>query len=96
VAHWYDAPESWATTTATVSQAELLGVLGSGIVLDPARSPPVSYARRCRVAGRSMPHLVVQGQQGPVMVLLMAHRRLESPLGCPGQKKDVRRVGSVE
>jgi hypothetical protein len=35
--------------------------------------PSVSYARSCPLRGHTVPHLVVQSAQGPVVVLVMTH-----------------------
>lgn len=88
VAHWYDEPDAWAAPAATVDDAALRDVLGRVATIDRARLPPVGYARRCRVAGRTVAHLVVRGQSGPVMVLLIRDRRLAAalPLELPAER----------
>lgn len=49
-------------------------VLGAaGMRLGPGAGP-VSFAARCVVDGRVVPHLVVQSPQGPVTVLVLSHR----------------------
>jgi hypothetical protein len=53
--------------------------LGADAAIDLARLDVVSYARSCLVNGRWVPHLVVQGETGPVMVLLLAREPLAQP-----------------
>lgn len=78
--HWYHEPESWTATDVSIADSSLVRALDGQVVLDRAAIRTVSYARSCFVAGRWLPHLVVQGDQGPYMVLLMPNRALESPV----------------
>ena len=50
-------------------------------------SATVSFAKACLVGGERIPHLVIQGEQGPYMVLLLPGRRLDSaiPLALPSE-----------
>lgn len=40
----------------------------------------VSYAKSCVINGRLVPHLVMQGADGPVTVLLMPEERVDGPV----------------
>ena len=80
VDHWYHEPDSWVETSSPVSAALLADVLAGEAELSPAALQTVSYAKTCWVAGEWIPHLVVQGEAGPFMVLLMPGRILESPV----------------
>lgn len=80
-AHWYHEPQSWVVSDVEVSDAELAGVLDGRVGLDLSALPrAISYVESCRVGGQRVPHLVIQGEQGPYMVLLMPGRTLESPV----------------
>ncbi len=39
----------------------------------------VTYAQSCIINGHSVPHLVVQGEHGPVTILLMPHETVAEP-----------------
>ncbi len=39
----------------------------------------VTYAQSCVINGHSVPHLVVQGEHGPVTILLMPHETVAEP-----------------
>jgi hypothetical protein len=80
VNHWYHEPDSWVETSSPVSVALLTDVLDGEVALDLAALQTVSYAETCWVAGEWIPHLVVQGEAGPYMVLLMPGRMLQSPV----------------
>ncbi|MFK8051847.1 MAG: DUF3379 family protein [Woeseiaceae bacterium] len=63
-----------------VSDANLLSVLSpAGSTLD-ADAPLVSYAKSCVIDGKLVPHLVMQGANGPVTVLLMPETRVDGPV----------------
>ena len=83
--HWSHEPESWVRTSTPVAGSVLEAALGDGVSIDAERLNVVSYARSCLVNGRWVPHLVVQGDAGPVMVLLMADEQIaeEIPLDIP-------------
>ena len=36
----------------------------------------ITYARTCVINGKKVPHLTVQGEQGPVMILLMPDEKV--------------------
>jgi hypothetical protein len=78
--HWYHEPDAWVTSNVDVGRADLIDVLAGKAEIDLGLLSTVSYAESCRVAGEWVPHLIVQGSQGPYMVLLMPGRRLESPI----------------
>jgi Protein of unknown function (DUF3379) len=66
--------------TAPIAPAALAEVLEP----DGARLRPgigdVTFAARCVVDGRVVPHLVVRTPDGPVTVLLLRHREIDEPL----------------
>lgn len=75
-------PELGAMRPASIS-------VGSGKlteVLQPAgatladETDLVSYAKSCVINGRLVPHLVMQGENGPVTVLLMPSERVDGPI----------------
>ncbi len=39
----------------------------------------------CKINGREVPHLVVQGEKGPVTILLMPHEMVDMPIRLEGQ-----------
>jgi hypothetical protein len=71
VAHARHEPDSWAASAADVPSAALDDLLrDSGLAANSALGR-VSYARSCWFRGHFVPHLVVQDEAGPVMVLVM-------------------------
>ncbi len=80
VEHWYEEPQSWVRTDVRVSPASLAEVLGGQAEVDISRLGLLSYAHSCLVRGEWIPHLVIQGDRGPVMMLLLPHERVTEPV----------------
>jgi hypothetical protein len=80
VLHWYREPESWVRTNRSVAPAVLTVALDGAAEVDRAGLMTISFAKSCRIGPGRVPHLVVQGTQGPYMVLLFAGRRLDQPV----------------
>jgi len=79
--HWDHEPESWAVSNVSVSNVVLERALDGKATIDLANLGTVSFARSCRVAGQWLPHLVVQTEQGPVMVLLVPNQAVKEAVG---------------
>jgi hypothetical protein len=76
IEHVTHEPESWQQQRL-ISQSELAALLGDlGVRFDTRM--PVTYAAPCIFRGRAVPHLVVQTDQGPVTVMLLAHEEVSS------------------
>ena len=75
--HLRHEPYAWDSRSA-VQPAEVAEVLGpDGVRL--REGSEVTYAWRCWHERHWVPHLVVQTAQGPVTVLLLAHREVAGP-----------------
>lgn len=87
VLHWYREPESWVRSDRPVAADALSEVLGGTADIDRSRLAAISFAKSCRIGRAHVPHLVVQGTEGPYMVLLFAGRRLSQamPLELPAE-----------
>jgi Protein of unknown function (DUF3379) len=80
VQHWYREPESWVKSDTGVSSEALAGVLAGSARIDRSRLATITFVKSCHVGSEQVPHLVVQGDDGPYMVLLLAGVRLENPV----------------
>lgn len=78
--HWYHEPASWVQTSTPVNASALETALSGSARVDLDRLNVISYARSCLVNGRWVPHLVVQGDAGPVMLLLLSREEVAEPL----------------
>jgi hypothetical protein len=44
----------------------------------------ISYAMSCVINGRTVPHLVLQGEKGPVTLILLAEEAVDAPIPLSG------------
>jgi hypothetical protein len=88
VRHWYHEPHSWERNGVRVPEPMLQAALGGSAAIDVDAAGTVSYARLCFVDWHWIPHLVVQGDRGPVMVLLFPAAAIEEtvPLMLPQER----------
>ena len=85
IEHMHHEPYSRVVTDQAVADAELGSVLAPAVSrLDVGRVGLVTYAKTCPINGRDVPHLVVQGADGPVTLLLMAGEKLDAPVPLEG------------
>jgi Protein of unknown function (DUF3379) len=76
-AHAQLEPDQWAGHDP-VGQAALDAILSrSGVALSPG-GPTVTYANSCWFRGRYVPHLVVQTDRGPVMVMVLPREHVSA------------------
>lgn len=86
LAHMDHEPGSRVVSSEAVGASELSRVLAPAVSrLDSARVGLVTYAKTCPINGRPVPHLVVQGADGPVTLLLMAEEKLTEPVPLDGE-----------
>jgi hypothetical protein len=79
--------EPWALeiTDVSVSDAQFERVVNAGIGTMDRNVGLVSYAQSCIINGRTIPHLVIQGKDGPVTLLLMPEEMVSSPVELSGE-----------
>lgn len=78
VAHMHHEPGAMVSTSSRVSPSELDAVLRRAGVRLKTGSQKVSLARTCAFRGTTIPHLVVQTQEGPITVLVLPQEQIES------------------
>ncbi|HEX9876721.1 MAG TPA: DUF3379 family protein [Gammaproteobacteria bacterium] len=74
--HWRHEPYSWVRSDTPVGENVLAAVLAEHASIDRVGMSVITYARSCLINGHWVPHLVVQGEAGPVMVLLLSREIL--------------------
>jgi len=80
LAHMDHEPEALVVTTTPADDAVLGRVLERGGIRLRPEVGTVSYANSCRFRGRTVPHLVVQTDGGPVTVMVLRKERLDAPV----------------
>lgn len=66
--------------STSVGSRKLIEVLSPAGATLADETDLVSYAKSCVINGHLVPHLVMQGENGPVTVLLMPEERVDGPV----------------
>lgn len=80
IAHIRHEPAALVVTASTVSREEFDGVLRGGRATLAGPVGQVSYAKLCPFRGRTVAHFVVQGEHGPVTVMLLPEEDVAAPM----------------
>ena len=85
LAHLDHEPVSLRVTDVPVSDERLQRALPATVALFDRDRALVTYANPCVINGHRVPHLVIQGQHGPVTILLMPEERLADAIPLEGE-----------
>jgi hypothetical protein len=85
LAHVDHEPWAMTVTDVSISDAQFARVVNAGIGTMERDLGLVSYAQSCIINGRTIPHLVIQGRDGPVTLLLMPEEMVSSPVELSGE-----------
>lgn len=80
IGHMGYEPYAERVTDEPVADGRLRQVVGPDAERIDREVGLISYARTCVIGGEPVPHLVVQGEDGPVTILLMPHERVDGPI----------------
>jgi hypothetical protein len=80
IAHIRHEPAALVVTASIVSQEKFDDVLRAGRAALAGPVGQVSYARLCPFRGRMVAHFVVQGERGPVTVMLLPDEDVAAPM----------------
>jgi hypothetical protein len=82
--------EPWAlqVTDVAVSDERFDRVVNPSIGTMDRNVGLVSYAQTCIINGRKIPHLVIQGEKGPVTLLLMPDEMVSGAIPLTGESVD--------
>lgn len=79
VAHLEHEKFSLQVTDVAVSDDRLARIVPANVATLDRNDGLVSYAQSCVINGHSVPHLVFQGERGPVTILLMPDEQIGGP-----------------
>lgn len=85
IAHMEHEQASRRITSVGVPQRELATVAGASIRSMDTGDNLVTYARTCIINDRPVPHLVVQGESGPVTLILMPEEPIDDAVSLAGE-----------
>ena len=85
LAHLDHEPQALVPTSTPVAARDLERVVdGNGVELDRDVGL-VTYARSCVINGKTVPHLVIKGESGPVTLLLMPDELVDKAVTLEGE-----------
>jgi len=85
LAHIDHEPYALRVSDKPVSDARLDRVVPAELARLDHSAGLISYAQTCVVNGRKVPHLVIQGERGPVTILLMPDEMVSGPESITGE-----------
>ena len=88
LAHLDHEPYALRVTDVAVSDARLASVVPANVAQMDHSAGLITYARSCVINGHDVPHLVIQGERGPVTVLLMPEEMISGPQKLQGVNVD--------
>ena len=71
-------PGSLRVTDVPVSDRRLSRIVPSNVADVSHEAGLITYAESCEINGKLVPHLVIQGERGPVTIILMPDEKVES------------------
>lgn len=77
LAHLDHEPGALRVTDVAVSEERFSRVVNSGVGTMDRNVGLISYAQSCVINGRTVPHLVMQGEHGPITLLLMPDETID-------------------
>ncbi len=85
VAHLDHEPYALRVTDEPVDDRRLAKVVPANVAAMNHDAGLITYAQTCVINGRKIPHLVIQGEQGPVTILLLPDEAVDSPVPIVGE-----------
>ena len=85
IAHLEHEPEAMQVSDYRVSEQRLDRVVRANVAEVDSDALPISYAKSCVINGREVPHIVFQGENGPVTLLLLPDEEIEESVELNGK-----------
>ena len=85
LAHLEHEPYALSVTDVPVSDSRLGRVVSADVAHLDHSAGLITYAQSCVINGRKVPHLVLQGEHGPVTILLMPEEMVSGPESVTGE-----------
>jgi hypothetical protein len=78
LAHVDHEPRAFRVTSTPVSDSRLAKVVPDNLAAMNHDTGLITYAQSCVINGKTIPHLVIQGEYGPVTILLMPEEKISA------------------
>jgi len=84
LAHLDHEPQALVVTDVEISDERFRSVVPARIASMDRSAGLITYGQSCEINGRDVPHLVIQGERGPVTILLMPGEKISAALPLEG------------
>ncbi|MDJ0916629.1 MAG: DUF3379 family protein [Woeseiaceae bacterium] len=78
IAHMDHEPYALVVTDVPVNASRLERVVPASVANLSPKNGLITYAESCEINGNSVPHLVVQGERGPVTIILLPDEKIDA------------------
>jgi hypothetical protein len=85
VAHLDHEPNALRVTDEAVSDRRLAKVVPGNVATMNHDAGLITYAQTCVINGKKIPHLVIQGEHGPVTILLLPDEAIDDAVQLEGE-----------
>jgi hypothetical protein len=85
LAHLDHEPYSLRPSATPVSDRRLGAVVPADVASMDHSAGLITYAQSCVINGKTVPHLVIQGERGPVTILLMPEEGISAAVPLDGE-----------
>lgn len=85
VAHLDHEPYALRVTDEPVSERRLAKVVPADVASMNHDAGLITYAQTCVINGKKVPHLVIQGERGPVTILLLPDEAIDDAVELEGE-----------
>ncbi len=85
IAHLDHEPYALQVTDVPVSDGRLNQIVPASMATMNHDAGLITYAESCTINGNRVPHLVIQGQYGPVTIILLPDEKIDAPQSLMGE-----------
>jgi hypothetical protein len=85
LAHLDHEPAALRVSSTPVTDTRLAKVVPADVAQLDHSAGLITYARSCEINGKTVPHLVIQGEHGPVTILLMPDEAVAEAVSLDGE-----------
>jgi hypothetical protein len=85
LAHIDHEPGALRVTDVAIADDRLARAVPASIATYDRGEALITYAQPCTINGNTVPHLVIQGQYGPITILLMPDESVEEVISLDGE-----------
>ena len=85
LAHLDHEPAALRVSSTPVSNASLAKAVPADVASLDHSAGLITYVRSCEINGKTVPHLVIQGEHGPVTILLMPEEAVAETVSLDGE-----------